>query len=151
MKNLLLLSVLCFSGCAIFDTNESDFLIEVIPEASSYVYNDTTRVRFDIANVSSEPIYYGGCDQQQVEVLEDRSIVRAFRTVRECLCICIVTIEPGETVQFFYGLRGLQQDDGEIATPRFYRVWPVFYRSNDFDTPIAREQVDARQFLLEEN
>lgn len=150
MKYLLLLGVICFSGCTIFDTNESEFLVEVVPEAPSYIFNDTTNVRFDITNVSSEPIYYGGCDQQHVEVLIDRSIVDDFVTTRACLCICIVTIEPGETVQFFYGLPELQQAESDIAMPRFYRVWPVFYRSNNFNTPIDRDQVRALHFFLED-
>ncbi|MFK7845766.1 MAG: hypothetical protein AB8G77_10720 [Rhodothermales bacterium] len=137
-------------GCTIFDAGDAETLVKVEPVADSYVFTDTTTVSFNITNRSTESIYYGGCDQQHIEVLLDRTIVDDFKTFSLCDCVCIETIEPGETVQFSYWLADLKQADHEVETPRFYRIWPTFYNSNSLAGPIPRDLIDARQFLLDQ-
>ena len=138
----------CLSGCSIFDSNEHNTRVQIDPILDSYSFNDDTLVSLNITNRSSTSVFFGGCDKQHIEVLGDRTVEDNFTTVRSCECLCIVEINPGETVQFDYKVSSFQQVRQDIATNRFYRLWPIIYSNKNFDEELPRQVIDVKSFFL---
>lgn len=139
---------MCLSGCSIFDSNEHSTWVKIDPILDSYRFSDTTWVSLNMTNRTSSSVFFGGCDKQYIEVLDGRTVEDNFTTVRSCECICIVEINPGETVQFDYSVSSFQQARQDIETNRFYRIWPFFYRSKNFDDELPRQLIDVKSFFL---
>ena len=146
MKYLTILVLASLAGCSLFDSDKANIRIEVTPDAEAYVLSDSTFASLNITNRSADTIYFGGCDKQQVEILDERTVITEFETISECYCICIMSVKPGETVQFTYGLFRLQQANLEAKSSRHIRVWPVFYDNTGLDNPLPRNLISVHHF-----
>ncbi len=144
----ILFIIACITGCTITDSNEVAPDVEVIPGLQTYVYSDTAQISLQIINHSTRPVYFGGCDQQEIEILRGHTVSRQFRTFSTCRCLCIVDIQPGEMVQFPFQLFLMGQTGDPVLTDQTYRIWPVFYEQKDFMKQLPRHTLHIESFYL---
>lgn len=148
LKIFLLLTVF-LSACSATDSEESTPLADISPAQDVYLLTDTTVITLNILNNADAPIFYGGCDKQQVEIENQNAVEEQFTTAYDCECICIVEIAPGETATFDYNLNAMGDKEPDTTTDRFFRVWPVLYETSAFQAPLKRDVLHVAPFQLQ--